>query len=106
MIPFISFYPPKNVRDPAHFDDLAYIRGKASDLSYSHYLHYCTLVHITHEFQMNIPCDKNFLLVPSSRSSVKVKVKYQGHNFQKIAVAAFSPFPIIFSTHSKTKIVI
>ena len=26
---------------------------------------------------MSIPCDKTFLLIPSSRSSVKVKVKYQ-----------------------------
>ena len=39
---------------------------------------------------MSIPCDKTFLLVPSSRSSVKVK--YQGHSFQqkkkkKMAVA-------------------
>ena len=32
---------------------------------------------------MSIPCDKTFLLVPKSRSSVKVKVKYQGHRFQK-----------------------
>ena len=30
---------------------------------------------------MSIPCDKTFLLVPSSRSSVKVK--YQGHSFRK-----------------------
>ena len=29
---------------------------------------------------MSIPCDKTFLLVTSSRSSVKVKVKYQGHH--------------------------
>ena len=36
---------------------------------------------------MSIPFDKTFLLVPSSRSSVKVKVRYQGHNFQKMAVA-------------------
>ena len=32
-------------------------------------------------FHMSIPCDKTFLLVPSSRSSVKVK--YQGHSFKK-----------------------
>ena len=37
-------------------------------------------------FHMSIPCDKTFLLVPSSRSSVKVKVKYQDHNFQKMAI--------------------
>ena len=36
---------------------------------------------------MSIPCDKNFLFVPSSRSSVKVKVEFQGHNLQKMAVA-------------------
>ena len=36
-------------------------------------------------FHMIIPCDKTFLLVPSSRSSVKVK--YQGHNFKKMAAA-------------------
>ena len=35
---------------------------------------------------MGIPCDKTFLVVPTSRSSVKVKVKYQGDNFQKISV--------------------
>ena len=34
-------------------------------------------------FHMSIPCDKTFLLVPSSRSSVKVKVKYQGQCFPK-----------------------
>ena len=33
---------------------------------------------------MSIPCDKTFVFVPTSRSSVKVKVKYQGHSFQKI----------------------
>ena len=32
---------------------------------------------------MSIPCNKTFMLVPSSRSSVKVKVKYQGHSFRK-----------------------
>ena len=32
---------------------------------------------------MCIPCDKTFLLVPTSRSSVKVKVNYQGHSFRK-----------------------
>ena len=31
----------------------------------------------------SIPLDKTFLLVPGSRSSVKFKVKYQGHSFQK-----------------------
>ena len=34
-------------------------------------------------FHVSIPCDKIFLLVPSSWSSVKVKVKYQGHSFLK-----------------------
>ena len=32
---------------------------------------------------MSRPCDKTFVLVPTSRSSVKVKVKCQGHSFQK-----------------------
>ena len=32
---------------------------------------------------MSIPCDKTFLLVPSSRPSAKVKLKYQGHSFRK-----------------------
>ena len=42
---------------------------------------------------MSIPCDKTFLLVPSSRSSVKVKVKYQGHSFRtKMAVAGALAF--------------
>ena len=36
-------------------------------------------------FHMSIPCDKTFLLVPSLRSSVKVK--YQGHTFQKTGFA-------------------
>ena len=35
-------------------------------------------------FHMSMPCDKIFLLVPSSRSSVKVK--NQGHSFGKMAV--------------------
>ena len=34
-------------------------------------------------FHTSIPCDKTFWLVPSSRSSVKFKVKYQGHSFRK-----------------------
>ena len=38
-------------------------------------------------FQISIPCDKTFLMVLSSRSSVKVKVEYQGHNFQNMAIA-------------------
>ena len=50
-------------------------------------------------FHMRIPCDKTFLLVPSSRLSVKVKVEYQGHNFQKMAVEGAFMFhkPILFS---------
>ena len=36
-------------------------------------------------FHKGVPCDKTFLLVPSSRLSVKVE--YQGHNFQKMGVA-------------------
>ena len=36
---------------------------------------------------MSIPCDKTLLLVPSSKSCSKVKVEYQGHNFQNMAVA-------------------
>ena len=32
-------------------------------------------------FHISIPCDKTFLLVPSSRSSVKVK--YQGNSIRK-----------------------
>ena len=32
---------------------------------------------------MSITCDKTILLVPSSRSSVKVKVEYKNHNIQK-----------------------
>ena len=34
-------------------------------------------------FDMSIPCDTTFLLVTSSRSSVQVKVKYQGPSFRK-----------------------
>ena len=34
-------------------------------------------------FHKSIPCDKTFLFFPSSRSSVKVKVKYQSHSFRK-----------------------
>ena len=34
-------------------------------------------------FHIYIPWDKTFSLEPKSRSSVKVKVKYQGHSFQK-----------------------
>ena len=44
MIPFISFYPQKNVRVRGHFDDVAYIRGNGLDLSYSHYLYNLSLV--------------------------------------------------------------
>ena len=32
---------------------------------------------------MKIPCDNTFLLILSSRSSGKVKVKYFGHSFRK-----------------------
>ena len=39
---------------------------------------------------MSMSYDKTFLLVPSSRSSVKVKVEYQGHNFQKMAIVGAS----------------
>ena len=31
-------------------------------------------------FHMCIPCGKTFSVVPRSRSSIKVKIKYQGHN--------------------------
>ena len=34
-------------------------------------------------FHMSIPCDKTFLLVPSSRSSLKVKFSFQGHTLLK-----------------------
>ena len=34
-------------------------------------------------FHMSIPSDKTLLLVLSSRSSVKVRIKYQGHSFRK-----------------------
>ena len=44
---------------------------------------------------MSIPCDKIFQLVPSSRSSVKVKVEYLGHNFQKMAIAG----ALVFHKH-------
>ena len=40
--------------------------------------HIFRLVRLT---AFSIPCDKTFLLIPSSRSSVKVK--YQGHSFKK-----------------------
>ena len=32
---------------------------------------------------MSIPCDETYLLVPSSRLSVKVQFKNQGHSFRK-----------------------
>ena len=35
-------------------------------------------------FYLCIPYGKTFSLVPTSRSSVNVKVKYQGHTFQKL----------------------
>ena len=35
-----------------------------------------------------------FSLIPRSRSSVKVKVKYTGHNFQKMAVAGALCFAV------------
>ena len=34
-------------------------------------------------FHIHIPWDKALSLVPKSRSSVKVKVKYQGYSFSK-----------------------
>ena len=34
-------------------------------------------------FHMCIPCGKSFSSVPRSKSSVKAKVKYEGHNLQK-----------------------
>ena len=36
-------------------------------------------------FHMCIPCGQTFSFVPWSRSSAKVKVKYQNHIFQKMA---------------------
>ena len=41
---------------------------------------------------MSIPCDKTFLLIPSSRSLVKVKVKYK----KKMAFAG----ALVFHEHS------
>ena len=38
-------------------------------------------------FHMHVPWDKTFSLVLRSRSSVQVNVKYQGQNFQQMAVA-------------------
>ena len=35
---------------------------------------------------MGIFCEKTFVLVPIPMSSVKVKVEYQGHNFQQMAL--------------------
>ena len=35
------------------------------------------------KFHIYIPWGKTLSLVPKSRSSVKVKVKYQGHSFKK-----------------------
>ena len=35
---------------------------------------------------MSIPCGKTFSLVPRSWLSVKVKVKYQGHILQEMAI--------------------
>ena len=51
-------------------------------------------------FNMNIPCDKTFLLVPSSRSSIQKKVEYQDHDFKKTAVVGASIFHkhILFSS--------
>ena len=44
---------------------------------------------------MSIHCDKTFLMVPNSRSPVKVKVEYQGHISQKLAVAG----ALVFHRH-------
>ena len=41
-------------------------------------------------------CGKIFSLVPESRLYVKVKVKYQGHIFQKLAVTGVLVFHIQF----------
>ena len=41
---------------------------------------------------MRKACGKTFLLNPSLRSSVKVKVKYQGHNIKKWALQGHSCF--------------
>ena len=43
-------------------------------------------------FHMCIPFGKTFSLVPSSRSSVKIKAKYQGNTFQEIAVSLCNSF--------------
>ena len=58
---------------------------------------------------MSIPCDNNFLLVQSSRSSLKVKINYQGHGFRKknglyggISVSYNSLF--VFENDNVTKI--
>ena len=41
-------------------------------------------------FHMCIPCGQTFSFVPWSRSSAKVKVKYQNHIFQKMAGGGIS----------------
>ena len=41
----------------------------------------------TFMFHVRIPCDKTFSLVPSARSSVKVKAKYLGRVLEKKIVA-------------------
>ena len=38
-------------------------------------------------FHKCIHCGKNFPSVPRSRSSITVNVKYEGPNFQKMAIA-------------------
>ena len=58
----------------------------------------------TYIFQMCIPCGKTLSLIPRSRSSVKVK--YQGHIFQKKAVTGALVFHKhrMFSALSKEKL--
>ena len=49
-------------------------------------------------FHVSIPCEKTFLLVSSSRSSVKVEVKYQGHSFRNNCYLLYN-----IGCHSKSR---
>ena len=87
----VHFYAPASIDQGQMVFDLSVCLFFVS----KNFLHwpYLWLVRVrTFIFHMSIPCDKTSLFVPSSRSSVKVNVEYQGHNFQKMPLQRHSCF--------------
>ena len=57
--------------------------------------------HVAYKFHMCIPCGKTFSLVPRSRLSVSIKVKYEGHIFQNLWLQGYLCFTNVSFSASK-----